>query len=155
MKGDPRIIDGLNALLTKELSAVDQYVVQSHMFANWGYAKLHERIAHEADDERGHVSKLVHRILFLDGTPDVSSREPLQIGKEPRSMLENDLAYELEVARQINQIIVLCGDARDAGTRELLEELLKDTEEDHIWWLKGQLHVIASVGLDKYLAEQL
>lgn len=155
MQGDPKVLDSLNALLTEELSAIDQYVVQSHMFDDWGYTKLHERIAHEAEDERGHVSKLVHRILFLGGTPDVASRSPLKIGGDPKSMLENDLAYEVAVARRLNEAIALCRDAGDNGTRDMLDELLKDTEEDHIFWLESQLHLIAELGIENYLAQQL
>ncbi len=155
MKGDSEVIDYLNALLTQELSSVDQYVVQAAMFEDWGYGKLHERIAHEADDEREHARRLVHRILFLEGTPDVSSRDPLDIGSEPKSMLENDLKYEVQVAEKLREGIALCREKGDAVTRSLLEDLLKDTEEDHIFWLESQLHLIGQVGLERYLSEQL
>lgn len=155
MKGDSKVIDFLNSLLTQELSSVDQYVVQAAMFEDWGYGKLHARIAHEADDEREHARRLVHRILFLEGTPDVSSRDALTIGTEPKSMLENDLKYELEVARMLREGIALCREKSDAVSRNLLEELLKDTEEDHIFWLESQLHLIGQVGLERYLSEQL
>jgi len=155
MQGDKKVIDCLNALLTEELSAVDQYVVQAAMFEDWGYTKLFERIAHEADDERGHARRLVQRILFLEGSPDVSSRSPLAIGTEPKSMLENDLKYELEVAAALRKGIDLCTEKSDGGTRQLLEELLRDTEEDHIFWLESQLHLIGQVGLERYLAQQL
>lgn len=155
MKGDSKVIDCLNALLTQELSAVDQYVVQAAMFEDWGFGKLHARIAHEADDEREHARRLVQRILFLEGTPDVSAREPLAIGSDPKSMLENDLTYELEVAKTLQEGIDLCRSVTDAGSRALLEELLKDTEEDHIFWLESQLHLIGQVGVERYLSEQL
>lgn len=155
MQGNSKVIDFLNAQLTQELSAVDQYVVQAAMFANWGYLKLHERIAHEADDERAHAVRLVDRILFLEGTPDVASRSPLAIGTEPRSMFENDLKYEVDVARSLNEGIRLCRDVGDDGTRTLLEALLVDTERDHIYWLEQQLTLIDKVGLERYLSEQL
>lgn len=155
MKADREIIDCLNGLLTNELTAIDQYFVQARMLEDWGLAKLHERIAHEADDERGHADRLVNRILFLEGQPDVASRAALKIGSNPREMLANDLDYELEVARALNEAIELCRKQGDNGTREMLEELLRDTEEDHIFWLQQQLSLIEKVGLKKYLSEQL
>lgn len=155
MKGNPEIIDCLNALLTNELSAVDQYLVQAYMLEDWGFMKLHERIRHETDDERGHVVRLVKRILFLEGKPDVASRAKLKIGSDPRQMLVHDLDFELEVARALNEAIALCRKKGDNGTREMLEDLLRDTEEDHIFWLEQQLALIETLGLKKYLQEQL
>ena len=155
MRGDSRVIDFLNAQLTQELTSVDQYVVPAAMFANWGYAKLHDRIAHEADDERGHVVGLVDRILYLEGMPDVASRNSLAIGTDPRSMIENDLKYEIEVARSLNAGIALCREVSDNGTLALLEGMLTDTERDHILWLQTQLHTIDEIGLKHYLAKQL
>lgn len=155
MQGDSDVIDSLNALLTKELSAVDVYLVQGAMLDDWGYTKLHERIAHEADDERMHVLKLVQRILFLEGTPNVSARANLPIGSNPKEMFEHDLAYELEVAKMLNDAMALCRDRGDNGTRALLEGLLKDTEEDHILWFESQLFLIGQIGLENYLAEKL
>lgn len=155
MKGDSKVIAFLNGLLTKELSSVDQYVVQAAMFEDWGFRKLHARLAHEADDEREHARRLVHRILFLEGTPDVASREALDIGTDPRSMLDNDLKYEIDVAHTLRDGIEICRSVGDATTRGILEELLKDTESDHILWLETQLHLIQTVGLERYLAEQL
>lgn len=155
MKGSNEIINCLNVLLAHELTAIDQYVVQARMFEDWGLTKLYERIGHEADDERGHVGRLVQRILFLEGQPDVASRAKLRIGGDPKEMLVNDLEYELEVAQALNEAIILCRDKRDNGTREMLEELLRDTEDDHIFWLQQQLSLIEKIGLKKYLAEQL
>jgi bacterioferritin len=155
MKGNREIIDCLNALLANELSAVDQYLVQAHMLQDWGFTKLHERIGHETDDERGHVARLVKRILFLEGQPDVGSRTELRIGSAPREMLANDLEFEVDVARTLNDAIALCRKKGDNGTREMLEELLHDTEDDHIFWLQQQLALIEKLGLKRYLQEQL
>ncbi len=155
MKGSEAVIRSLNDLLTNELTAIDQYLVQSRMLENWGYRKLHERISHESDDERGHAEKLVHRILFLEGQPHVGARAKLSIGANPKEILENDLALEIEVARRLNDAIALCRDEGDNGTRELLEELLNDTERDHIFWFESQLKLIDQVGLEKYLAETI
>lgn len=155
MRGDPDVVQHLNTLLCKELSAVDQYVVQAAMLDDWGYGRLHAQFAHEADDERGHVQLLVQRILWLEGKPEVSARTPLAIGDDPKQMLENDLKYELEVAGLLNEGIRLSRERGDNGTRALLEGILRDTEEDHIFWLESQLHVIGQIGLQNYLAEQL
>jgi len=155
MKGDSEVIGRLNALLANELTAIDQYFVQSRMFEHWGYMKLHERISHESDDERGHADNLVKRILFLDGQPDVTARAALNIGTNPKEILENDLAFEIEVAKSLNDAIALCREKIDNGTRELLEELLADTERDHILWFETQLRLIDDVGLKNYLSEML
>ena len=155
MRGSNRVVESLNALLAHELTAIDQYLVQSRMLENWGYKKLHERISHEADDERGHAAKLIERILFLDGQPDVAARDKLSIGTNPQEILENDLAMELEVAKNLNEAIALCRDEDDNGTRELLAVLLGDTENDHIFWLEAQLKVIDDIGLKNYLGEMI
>jgi bacterioferritin len=155
MTGNDKIIVALNTLLTHELTAVDQYFLQGRMLEKWGFIRLHERISHEADDERRHADMIVKRILFLEGQPDVASRAKLSIGSDPKEMLENDLAYELEVARHLNDALALCQEYGDNTTRELLEELLRDTEQDHILWLRRQLYLIETVGLEQYLCEQL
>jgi bacterioferritin len=155
MKGRHSITACLNALLTHELTAVDQYLVQAQLLGHWGFSALGERLRHEADDERGHADRLIQRILFLEGEPDVASRAKLHVGSNPKEMLVNDLRYELEVARALNEAIALCSKKGDHGTRGLLAELLRDTEEDHIFWLQRQLSLIDQVGLKKYLAEQL
>ncbi|MGS0730376.1 bacterioferritin, partial [Shewanella sp. 0m-11] len=108
MKGNQEVIDTLNKLLTGELSAMDQYFVHGLMYEDWGLNELHERISHESDDEREHAKKLVQRILFLEGTPDVASREALNIGKDTQEMLKNDLAYEYQVADNLRSAIALC-----------------------------------------------
>ena len=155
MKGNAAVVARLNALLTVELTAIDQYVAQARMLEDWGFHKLHARIAHEADDERRHVDRLIHRIVFLDGEPDVASRSTLTIGKTPKDMLANDRELELDVARKLNEAIALCREQGDNGTRELLEELLRDTESDHVLWLEQQLSLIENLGLQSYLQEQL
>ena len=155
MKGSHAIIDCLNTLLTHELTAADQYLVQARMLGDWGFHRLEERLRHEVDDERGHADRLIQRILFLEGQPDLASRAALRIGNDPQQMLVNDLRYELEVARALNDAIALCREQGDHGTRDLLAQLLHDTEEDHIFWLQQQLSLIDQVGLETYLAEQL
>lgn len=155
MKGDPEIIDCLKKLLTGELTAMDVYFVQSRMLDDWGYGKLRDRLAHEFDDEKAHADALIQRILFLGGVPDMAARLPFKVGDTPREMFEVDVALEYDVAKHLNDAIKLARDKKDNTTRELLEPLLKDTEEDHIWWLETQLRLMKELGEDNYLAQQL
>ncbi|ABV88410.1 bacterioferritin [Shewanella pealeana] len=155
MKGNQEVIDTLNKLLTGELSAMDQYFVHGLMYEDWGLNELHERISHESDDEREHAKKLVQRILFLEGTPDVASREPLNIGKDTEQMLKNDLAYEYQVADNLRSAIALCEVKSDYESREILEVLLEETESDHMYWLEKQLGLIDKVGLPNYLQSKM
>ncbi|WP_028763930.1 bacterioferritin [Shewanella colwelliana] len=155
MKGNQAVIDTLNQLLTGELSAMDQYFVHGLMYDDWGLTELHERISHESDDEREHARKLVERILFLEGTPDVASREALNIGKNPQEMLQNDLNYEYQVAANLRSAIALCEQKEDFVSRELLEVLLEETESDHMYWLEKQLGLIDKVGLQNYLQSKM
>ncbi len=153
MRGNTEVISTLNALLTNELAANDQYFIQGRMLAGWGYSKLHERISHESEDERMHATKLVERILFLGGQPDVAARAKLNIGENPKEMLANDLEFEKVVAKNLNEAIVLCREKGDNGTREMLAELLHDTEMDHLYWFEQQLRLIDELGLENYLQE--
>jgi len=155
MKGEQKIIDVLNQLLAGELAAMDQYFIHSRMYADWGLSKLHERIAHEMEDETGHASSLIERILFLGGTPDLSARSGLNIGKDVLQMLKNDLDLEYAVVAALKSAITTCEASRDYQTRELLEGMLKDTEEDHTYWLEKQLGLIDKVGLQNYLQSQM
>ena len=155
MKGKPTVIAMLNERLAGELGSTDLYLLQGRMLQDWGYNKLHERLVHESSDERNHADLLIQRILFLDGVPDMSTRVKVVVGSNPQEMLENDLQYELDVARGLNEGIALCDKEGDNGTRALLTELLKETENDHIFWLESQLKLIGVLGLDKYLAQQL
>lgn len=155
MQGNSQIIDRLNRLLTAELTAIDVYFLQSRMFQDWGYEKLYARFDHEKQDEEGHAAQLIERILFLEGTPNVQDRLGFAVETDVKKMLEMDLALELDVARNLNEAIALCDEVNDAATREMLEILLADTENDHIFWLESQLHIIEQVGLANYLAEQM
>ncbi|WP_028774481.1 bacterioferritin [Shewanella waksmanii] len=155
MKGNQDVIDTLNGLLTGELSAMDQYFVHGLMYEDWGLEQLHVRISHESDDEKEHAAKLVQRILFLGGTPDVASREPLKIGKTPEEMLKNDLEYEYMVADNLRKAIAQCEQKQDYQTREILEVLLDETESDHMYWLEKQLGLIDKIGLQNYLQTKM
>ncbi len=155
MHGQPDIIAKLNELLTAELTAADLYLLFSRRFQRQGYTRLHERLAHEATDELRHAEKLTERILLLEGTPDVLSRLSVEPPSEPKEVLQLSLQFEHDVVSNLNEVIALCEEHGDAGTRAILEELLQETENDHVFWLESQLALIAQVGLNAYLGEQL
>ncbi len=154
MKGSQRIIDAMNSLLGAELAAMDQYLVHSKMYEDWGLTKLFERLAHEFDDEKGHAIALIERILFLEGVPDLSTREGVNVGKTVPEMLRYDLDLEYAVADALKEAIHLCESERDFETRQVLEQLLADTEMDHAYWLEQQLGLIDKLGLENYLQSQ-
>ncbi|MBR9829859.1 MAG: bacterioferritin [Oceanospirillales bacterium] len=155
MKGNTKVIDALNKLLAGELAAMDQYFIHSEMYADWGLSKLYERIAHEFDDEKGHAKLMIERILFLEGTPDMVTRDPIHIGKTVPEMLQNDLNTEYQVAHNLKQVIALCEQQQDYQTRAMLRQQLEDTEEDHAYWLEKQLGLINRLGLPNYLQSQM
>ena len=155
MKGNTKVIDALNELLAGELSSMDQYFIHSRMYEDWGYQKLYERIDHESEDEKGHASLLIERILFLGGTPDMVTRAPLNIGKDVPSMLQSDLDLELKVIEDLRTVMALCEQVQDYQTRDMLQVLLSDTENDHTYWLEQQVGLIEKVGLQNYLQSQM
>jgi len=155
MEGNKQVIAHLNTLLAGELTAIDQYFIHSRMYENWGFSKLFERIAHEVQDETAHATVLIQRILFLGGTPDLSQREPLHVGQSVPEMLQNDLAVELQVITALREVMSFCEAMQDYVTREILQVMLKDTEDDHTHWLEQQLGLIDRVGLQNYLQSQM
>jgi len=155
MQGKQKIIDALNVLLANELSAMDQYFIHSRMYLDWGLHKLYERIDHEVTDEKAHASALIERILFLEGVPDMSKRDPLQIGSDVPSMLQNDLNVEYSVGKLLKQTIALCEQEQDYVSRSMLQTLLDDTENDHAHWLEQQLRLIKLIGLPNYIQSQI
>ena len=155
MKGNKEIIGILNELLAGELAARDQYFIHARMYENWGYQRLFERIWHEMHDETEHADRLIRRILFLDGKPAMVAASPLKIGKEVPEMLKSDLAVEYQVVADLKRAIARCEAVGDYVTREGLEKMLDDTEEDHAHWLEQQLGMIDMIGLKNYLQSQL
>ncbi|MBU2883822.1 bacterioferritin [Psychrosphaera sp. B3R10] len=155
MQGNQKIIDALNGLLAYELAAMDQYFIHSRMYHDWGFTKLFERIDHEFDDEKGHASLLIERILFLEGTPDMVTRDGLQIGNDVPSMLASDLRVELAVAQALKDTMALCETEKDFVTRNMLQVLIDDTETDHAFWLEQQLRLIKTISLPNYLQSQM
>ncbi len=155
MKGKSSVIEQLNALLAYELAAMDQYFIHSQMYQDWGLNKLYERIAHEFEDEKGHATKLIERILFLEGTPNMVNREGLEIGEDVPAMLASDLRVEYAVTEALKNTIALCEKEQDYVTRDMLLVLLDDTEMDHAYWLEQQLGLIKRLGIQNYLQSQL
>jgi bacterioferritin len=154
MKGNDRIIARLNDLLADELTAINQYMVQSEMCDNWGYEKLHKAFEKRAVDEMKHAERLIARVLFLEGTPIVSKLNKINIGAEVETQHANDLKSEQGAIQAYNESINLAVQVGDNGTRELLEHILKD-EEVHIDWIEAQLDQIRQMGIQNYLVEQL
>ena len=155
MKGNPEIIKALNHLLTAELTSIDNYFVHAKVMHNLGYNKLKDQFQHEMEDEQGHAAKIIERIVFLQGVPDVSARLPFTVERDVKKVLEADLDAEHEVKKRLVACIDLCFANKDFGTLEVIEPLLVDTEEDHIDWLETQLSVISDIGIERYLAEKM
>lgn len=155
MKGNQKVIEQLQKLLRGELAARDQYFTHSRMYDDWGLDKLYERINHEMEDETGHADALIKRILFLEGTPDLSEQDGLRIGSTVPEMLKNDLEVECQVISALKAAIAVCESEADYQSREILEAMLADTEEDHAYWLEKQLGLIERIGLENYLQSQM
>lgn len=155
MQGKKSVIDCLNKLLAGELSAADQYFIHAHMYEDWGLHKLYERIKHEQQDELEHCQALIQRILFLGGTPDVVTRDPIHVGTDVPSMLKSDLAVEISVVAALKDAIALCESEQDYQTREILLKMLEETEIDHGYWLEKQLGLIDKIGLQNYLQSSM
>ncbi|HLK38494.1 MAG TPA: bacterioferritin [Polyangiaceae bacterium] len=154
MKGDPGIIDLLNEILTGELTAISQYFLHAKMCMNWGYEYLGKKIYDESIDEMKHADKLVERVLFLDGLPNLQKLGKLAIGQTVVEILTNDLAFESQTVPRLNRGIQACRNAGDNGSEELLTRILVDSEE-HVDWLESQLELLKQVGEGHYLAQQI
>ena len=139
MKGSQKVIDGLNKLLTKELTTIDMYFLHSRIYEDWGLMKLYTHIDGEKNHEGIHADLVLKRILFLEGEPDVISRDGFKVSLDVKAMLEQSLKYEIENQAILKELIVLCENEKDFETRQMLLILLKDTEEDHIEWIETQL----------------
>ncbi|WP_113908152.1 bacterioferritin [Aliidiomarina celeris] len=150
-----KVIAALNTLLKWELTSIDQYTRNSALYEDWGFTKLHARIAHEADDERGHAKLLIDRILLLGGKPDLEARHALPPADDVKQMITADLDLELANAKDLKASIQLCEQEQDFVSRQMLVGILKDTEEDHAYWLKQQLRLIDTLGLELYLQGQV
>ncbi len=155
MKGDVKILEILNDLLAGELSASDQYLLHAEVYADAGLHHLAAKANHESEHERMHARALMQRILFLEGRPDMSRREPIVDGASIVDMLEADLRLEYKVVGELKKAIAVCEASQDFVTREVLASQLDETEMDHAYWLERQLRLIKLTGLENYLQSQM
>ena len=154
MKGDPKIIEILNEVLTAELTAINQYFVHGEMCENWGYERLHHIIRKHSIGEMKHAEELIERVLFLEGVPNVQRLGKINIGEDIQEIFKSDYALELDALPRLNKGIETCRELGDNNSRHLLEEILEE-EEEHVDWLEAQMSLIEQVGLQNYLAEQI
>jgi bacterioferritin len=154
MKGDSQVIALLNDVLTAELTAVNQYWVHARMCENWGYQRLWKKIREESLEQMKHADKLVERILFLEGVPNLQRLGKINVGQTVPEQFKLDLAVEYDAVKRINEGIEVCRTKGDGGSRELLEQMLRD-EEEHVNWLEAQQQLLKQIGEQGYLAEQI
>ena len=154
MKGDTKVLEALNEILTGELTAINQYFLHAKMCKNWGFHKIGDKIYKESIDEMKHASVLTDRILFLEGMPNLQKLGKLRIGETVKEQLESDLALEMDAIPKLKKAIQLAYDASDHGSRDLFEKILL-SEEEHADWIETQLSVINDIGLQNYLSQQL
>ena len=150
MKGDKQVIERLNEALFLELGAVNQYWVHFRLLEDWGYTKLARKERAESIEEMHHADKLVARIIFLEGHPNLQSVAPLRIGQNVKEVLEADLAGEYDARAAYRASRELCAELGDYVSKELFDELLKD-EESHIDFLETQLQLLNTIGLERYV----
>lgn len=154
MQGDAEIIELLNEVLTSELTAINQYFIHSKMAEDWGFLKIAKQKRAESIEEMRHADWVIARVLLLGGVPNMQRYFPVKVGEDVPEMHKVDLELEVEASARLNAAIKVARDKNDANTADLLEKILHD-EEEGIDFLEAQLHIIETIGSQKYLAEQL
>ena len=154
MKGKPEVMAVLGEMLKEELGAISQYFLHSEMCDNWGYTRLSEFIKRQAIGEMKHAEILIERILFLEGLPNMGDLPRLNIGKDVKQQLQNDLDLEKSAVAEYNKAVATSRKVGDNASADLLETILKD-EEEHVDFLETQLSLIRDIGLENYLMQQM
>ena len=154
MKGDAKVIEYLNLVLKSELTAINQYFLHARMFKNWGLKELDEHEFKESVDEMKHADRIIERILFLEGLPNLQDIDLLKIGENTEEILKADLALEYEAMPTLREAIAYCESSNDYVSREIFEVILEG-EEEHVDWLETQLDLIGRVGLENYQQSQM
>ena len=154
MKGNPLVIEGLNAGLTIELTAVNQYFIHSKMCESWGLHKLAGHYYAESIEEMKHAEEVIDRILYLDGVPEIARYDVINSGKTPEEQISLNLAMESKGVATYNEAIQVCIDCKDSGSRELMERMVVESEES-VDWAEAQLDLIKMIGLENYLTQQI
>lgn len=154
MKGNAKLIEALNDVLTGELTSINQYFIHAKMCANWGYKRLYDENRKESIEEMKHAEELIERILFLDGVPNMQRLSKVKVGENVPEQLKLDLGVEMEAVERLNKAIALAVEVGDNATRDLLESIL-ESEEEHVDWLEAQRTLIDQVGVENYLSQQI
>jgi bacterioferritin len=154
MKGDPEILKVLQAVLSAELTAINQYFIHARMLRNWRYMRLADHTEKESIGEMRHAQEAMDRILYFDSSPNMQKYMKINVGKSVHEMMKVDLALEHDAVKRLNHGIALCVQKGDNGTRALFEKILV-SEEEHIDWLEAQLHQIKDLGIENYMAQQI
>jgi bacterioferritin len=154
MRGNDRVHKDLSEALKAELTAINQYFLHGKMCDNWGYFRLGAHYRKESIEEMVHAEKLMDRILFLDGTPNMTDIGKINIGSNVKAQFESDLALEMHAVKHLNEAIKIATEVGDNASRALFENILED-EEEHVDYLEGQLHAMGEMGIENYLAQQL
>ena len=154
MRGHDEVIKVLNEVLTSELTAINQYFIHSKMCEDWGFNKLAAKKREESIEEMKHADIVIARILFLEGVPNMQRYFPVKVGEDAVEQHKLDLEVEYDAVKRLNDGIALCREKGDNGSRELLETILAQ-EEEGIDWLEAQLHLVDTIGKERYLSEQI
>ncbi len=154
MKGNEQVIEALNAGLTIELTAVNLYFINAKMCKDWGLERLAKHFYDESIEEMKHAEEMIDRILYLEGVPEIARYGQIKVGQTPKEQIENSLELEMSGVATYNEGIVVCSEAKDAGSRDLMERMVVESEES-IDWAESQFDLIKLVGIENYLAQQI